>query len=90
MSNEKAVEIKDERDYAIRKGRVLERFTPEFFSRHKNNHLYRQVYEGLIRGIDPYEIIEKVIEINDELMQEMLEMMPFVSPNYSLCKKSKQ
>jgi tryptophan 2,3-dioxygenase len=86
----KAREIKDERDYAIRKGKVLERFSQDFFTRHRNNHLYRQVYEALIRDADPYEIIEKIIEINDEMRQEMLDMLPFVSPNYALLKKNKQ
>lgn len=88
MSNEsKQAVIVDERDYAIRKGKVLERFTQEFFTRHKNNPLYRNVYEGLIRDVDPYEIIEKLIEINAEHFQKINELMPWVSPNYYLHKK---
>lgn len=78
--------IKDERDYAIRKGKVLERFTQEFFTRHKDNPLYRNVYEGLIRDADPYEIIEKLIEINAENYAKLEEIMPWVSPNYQLYK----
>lgn len=81
-------EIKDERDYAIRKGRVLERFTQEFFTRHKNNPLYRNVYEALIRDADPYEIIEKLIEINAEQFATLQDIMPWVSPNYILHKQS--
>lgn len=72
--------IKDERDYAIRKGKVLERFTQEFFTRHKNNPLYRNVYEGLIRDVDPYEIIEKLIEINAEHFQKIHELIQLVPP----------
>lgn len=78
--------IKDERDYAIRKGRVLERFSQEFYTRHKHNDLYRHVYELLIRDKDPYEIIEKLIEINAEQFSLFQEMMPYVSPNYHLSK----
>lgn len=78
--------IKDDRDYAIRKGKVLERFTQEFFTRHKDNSLYRNVYEALIRDTDPYEIIERLIEINAEQHANFLEIMPWVSPNYHLHK----
>lgn len=84
------VEIKDERDYAIRKGRVLERFTQEFFTRHKNNSLYRKVYEALIRDADPYEIIEKLIEINAEQFATLQDIMPWVSPNYQLHKQKQE
>jgi len=91
MSNEiqegrQAVEIKDERDYAIRKGKVLERFTQEFYNRHKHNALYRQVYEMLIRDADPYELIEKLIEINANQFDYIQEIVPYVSPNYYLNK----
>jgi len=74
--------IKDERDYAIRKGKVLERFTQDFFTRHRNNPLYRNVYEALIRDADPYEIIEKLIEINDEAytkINELVQLAPLQS-----------
>lgn len=91
MDTEKqSVEIKDERDYAIRKGKVLERFTQEFFTRHKNNPLYRNVYESLIRDADPYEIIERLIEINAEQFDKFTEMMPFISPNYYLQQSKKK
>ena len=79
-----SAEIKDERDYAIRKGKVLERFTQEFYTRHKHNDLYRHVYESLIRDADPYEIIEKLIEINREQYEKLIDIMPYVSPNYHL------
>ncbi len=82
------VEIKNEREYAIRKGKVLERFTQEFWERNSHNSLYRQVYENLIRDADPYEIIEKLIEINNEQMVLLKEIMPYVSPNYQLNKKA--
>ena len=75
-------EIKDERDYAIRKGKVLERFNEEFWTRHKNSVLYRQVYEYLIRDAEPYTVIEKLLDINLELAQKIREIMPWVSPHY--------
>lgn len=81
-------DIKDDRDYAIRKGKVLERFTQEFHTRHKHNPLYRQVWESLIRDKDPYEIIEKLLTINDECYQKLMDVMPFVSPNYQLSKQN--
>lgn len=81
------VEIKNERDYAIRKGKVLERFNEKFHERHKHSDLYRHVLELLIRDADPYEIIEKVIEVNDELFGQYKEVLPYVSPNYHLQKE---
>jgi hypothetical protein len=72
--------IKNERDYAIRKGKVFERFTEDFFVRHLHNYLYRQVYESLIRDADPYEIIEKLIEINDEQFKKIKELVMLIPP----------
>jgi hypothetical protein len=72
--------IKDERDYAIRKGKVLERFTPEFFTKHMHNALYRNIYELLIRDADPYDIIEKLIEINDEQYKKIHELIVLMPP----------
>ncbi len=71
--------IKNERDYAIRKGKILERFNELFFERFRHNDLYRTVLEYLIRDADPYVIIEKLIEINAEQftkMKELIELMP--------------
>lgn len=79
-------EIKDERGYAIRKGKVLERFSEEFFRRHQHNPLYVAVYQQLIRDADPYDLIEKLIEINANQFEHIQELMPFVSPNYHLIK----
>ena len=81
-------EITNQREYDIKKGKVLESFNEKFHERYKHNDLYRNVREMLIRDANPYEIIEKVIEINDKIFSEMKEMMPYVSPNYSLNKQS--
>lgn len=80
-------EPKTQREYDIKKGKVLESFNEKFHERYKHNDLYRNVREMLIRDANPYEIIEKVIEINDKMFSEMKEMMPYVSPNYSLNKQ---
>jgi hypothetical protein len=83
MNNENKIQqavIKDDRDYAIRKGRILERFTQEFHTRHRDNSLYRNVYEALIRDADPYEVIEKLIEINDEQFQKIHELIQLAPP----------
>lgn len=74
------IEIKDERDFAIRKGRVLEKFKQEFFTRYKHNTLYTHVLEMLIRDADPYEIIEKLIEINDEQFSKIHELLLLMPP----------
>lgn len=71
-------EIKNERDYAIRKGKVLEKFTPEFFDKHIHNSLYRNVYEVLIRDADPYEVIEKLIDINNEQFAKIKELIALI------------
>jgi hypothetical protein len=86
LESPQAAIIKDERDYAIRKGKVLEKFTQEFFTIHRHNPLYRQVYEALIRDADPYGIIEQLIEINNQQNTFLQEVLPYVSPNYFLNK----
>lgn len=73
-------EIKNERDYAIRKGKVLEKFTADFFEKHKNNPLYRNVYEALIRDAEPYELIEKLIEINADQYRKIIELAELMPP----------
>jgi hypothetical protein len=72
--------IKNERDYAIRKGKVLERFGEQFYERFRFNPIYRQAYESLIRNGDPYEIIEKLIEINDEQFKKIEELILLIPP----------
>jgi hypothetical protein len=72
-------EIKNERDYAIRKGKILEKFQEGFFEKYMYNDIYRKVWESLIRDDDPYRIIEQLIEINAEQfrkIKELVELMP--------------
>lgn len=72
-------EIKNYRDYAIRKGKILEKFQEDFFEKFMHNDLYRKVWESLIIDDDPYRIIEQLIEINAEQFQkikELVELMP--------------
>lgn len=73
-------QIKNERDYAIRKGKVLEKFNADFFEKYMHNALYRSVYEALIRDADPYEIIEKLIDINSEQYQKIQELVTLMPP----------
>lgn len=83
MNNEDKIQqavIKDERDYAIRKGRILERFTQDFYTRHNRNPLYINLLEALIRDADPYEIIEKLIYINAEQYQKIVELINLMPP----------
>jgi hypothetical protein len=79
--------IKDDRDYAIRKGKILERFTEEFHARHRHDALYVSVYEALIRDADPYEIIEKLIAVNDAQFKHIQLIIRYVSADYYLEKK---
>lgn len=74
----KLTEITNERDYAIRKGKVLEKFTPEFFEKYMHNGLYRNVYEALIRDADPYEVIEMLIDINNEQFLKIKELINLI------------
>lgn len=83
MNNEDKIQqvvIKDERDYAIRKGKILERFTQDFYTRHNRNPLYINLLEALIRDADPYEIIEKLIDINAEQYQKIVELVNLMPP----------
>jgi hypothetical protein len=71
------VEIQNERDYIIRKGKVMEKFTMEFCERNMRNPEFRAIYEGL--DIDPYEIIERLINSNVDLFHKLkvaMELMP--------------
>lgn len=81
-------QVDKERDYIIRKGKVLEKFQEKFHERHKHTPLYNHILELLIRDANPYEIIERVLEINDEAHEKLIDIMPFVSPNYHLSKKN--
>jgi hypothetical protein len=80
--------IKDARDYAIRKGKILERFQQDFYTKHRRNPLYINVLEALIRDADPYEIIEKLIDVNAEHYALIMEMTPWLSPNYATWKNN--
>lgn len=80
-------QIDSDREYAISKGEVLKRFTEFFHQRYKHSALYNGVLEMLIRDYDPYAIIEKVIEINDELYRRLEDEIsrnnpiPKINPN---------
>lgn len=80
-------QIENQREYDIKKGKVLERFEAKFHERYRQNTLYSHVRELLIRDVDPYLVIEKLIEINDEQFKKLCDVMPFVSPNYAIHKK---
>ncbi len=77
-----SIDEKDARDFAISKGEVLERFSKEFWKRFKHNDLYIKCQELLIRDADPYSIIEKLIEINDEQRQRIYELVQLMPPQH--------
>ena len=80
-------QVDNQREYDIKKGQILERFDDKFHERYRQNALYSDVRELLIRDVDPYLVIEKLIEINDEQFEKLRDVMPFVSPNYAIHKK---
>ena len=80
-------QIDNQREYDSKKGQILERFDDKFHERYRQNALYSDVRELLIRDVDPYLVIEKLIEINDEQFEKLRDVMPFVSPNYAIHKK---
>jgi hypothetical protein len=75
MIEETLTQVDNDREYVIRKGKVLEKFKEEFHERYKHHRLYTDVLELLIRGADPYSIIENVIAINDDLWRQHSELM---------------
>lgn len=81
-----SIAINSEREYAIRKGKVLERFQEKFFERYMHNALYRKVLELLIRDADPYEVIEKLIEINEEQYNKIIELATLMPPKKIIIK----
>lgn len=68
-------DIRDARDYAIRKGRVLEKFSPEFFTKYQHEATFNSVYQSLIRDADPYFIIEQLIEMNSNTLMTLKDMV---------------
>lgn len=82
MDNIQYKSIDSEREFAIKKGKVLEKFQESFFQRHKYDDLYRHVLELLIRDADPYQIIEKLIEINEEQFTKIKELIMMIPPQH--------
>lgn len=78
--NESKGVIKDDRDYHIKKGKILWQFKEDFHTKYRHNALYVQVYESLIRDADPFDIIEKLIEINAEQFQKIKELVELMPP----------
>jgi hypothetical protein len=80
MIEENLTQVDNDREYAIRKGKVLEKFKAEFHERYKHHRLYTDVLELLIRDADPYVLIEKLIEINDDLFNKYTEAVMHAAP----------
>lgn len=63
-----------ERDYIIKRGKVLERFTPEFFHKQQYLALYRNIYHLLVNDADPYKVIEELLDINEKQNNELIKL----------------
>lgn len=58
--------INTESEYRIKRDEILSKFTSEFLITHRHNATFRAIYEMLIRDADPYEMIEKLLDLNVE------------------------
>lgn len=58
-----------EEEYQLKKYEVKAKFTQEFFQEHQYHPLFNATYEMLIRDMNPYQIIEQLINANSELFQ---------------------
>lgn len=73
-------EIKSQEEYDIKRKQVLAKFKEDFIRNHYNyDPSFRSIAELLIRDINPYEVIERLIEDRAELVKsikELLERIP--------------
>lgn len=61
-----------EQEYRSKREEVIAKFTKEFAeSNYNTDPAFRQVIEALIRGVDPYTIIERLIEDRKSLVEKM-------------------
>lgn len=68
-------------EYQDRREQVLNRFTPEFVSTYLcKDPTFQQVYEALIRGMEPYQVIEILLEGRQVMLDRMTEITRSWSP----------
>jgi len=71
-------------EYEERRKEVLEKFTQSFIEgKYLNNATLHNTVEYLIRGGNPYEIIEQLINNQENLIEELqkaIENRPFIIP----------
>lgn len=66
---------KPEAAYRLRRDEVLGAFTKDFVSGHFNyDPTFRTIVESLIRGADPYSIIEHLIKDRKSLFEEIIRL----------------
>lgn len=68
--------IMTEANYRERWTELRDRFSKEFMQKHLyKDPCFRRVYEELLRGADPYKVIELLISGRQELLSKVKEVM---------------
>jgi hypothetical protein len=71
-------EIKSQSEYRSKKEQVISKFREEFVKENYNyDPMFHNIVELLIRDIDPYEIIERLISNRNELVKKTEEFMNY-------------
>lgn len=61
--------------YEQKRREVIEKFNKEFIDKNIGiDAMTRQAVEALVRGANPYQIIEKLVEANQKLFNEFVAM----------------
>lgn len=80
------MEFKSEEEYRNKKEEVISKFRKEFIKGHYNyNPQLHTVVELLTRGTDPYQIIEEVIKVNEDISKKMEEYIQNCQPGICIC-----
>jgi len=68
--------INSEAEYRSKKDQVLQKFKKQFVeTNYLNDPMFHSIIELLIRGADPYEIIEMLIDDKKEMIKRVKEFM---------------
>lgn len=85
---EARITIKSEAEYRSKKEQVISKFKKEFFKENYNyDQMFHNIVELLIRDVNPYEIIERLIDDRKVLIERTIELMNYnVKPIINLKK----
>lgn len=64
------MELQGEQDYRNKRKYIIDRFSPEFIEKYRNDMLFNLTIEWLLRDIDIYTILEHILSANAEMFEK--------------------